>query len=327
MAASIPQADRVVGVRLLEDEPELARDLAPQDRRVAMRLAVPRLDLPVGAWAPDAAAAVGRNPFALVLLGGVITREVLLHDRVAAELLSPGDVVEPWSTPDALVPARVRWTVNEPARLAVLDDHFLRAVRRWPQLAARVQDRVTAQAGRLAVHAAICQLGRVDLRVLALFWHLAERWGRVGPDGVIVPLRLTHAMLGRLVGAQRPTVTLAIGELGADGSVVRREDGTWLLAEGSQARLMTHGASEPPEPRAATIALPAVAVAPPDAPLTSERVREELHERLRTLRAGHDAKLRAIEHTIEACEQTLRASERLRAERLAGRRPREPAAR
>ena len=28
-----------------------------------------------------------------------------------------------------------------------------------------------------------------------LLWYLAERWGRVTPDGVIVPLRLTHETL------------------------------------------------------------------------------------------------------------------------------------
>lgn len=54
-----------------------------------------------------------------------------------------------------------------------------------------------------------------------MLWHLADRWGRVTPDGVIVPLKLTHEALGRLVGAQRPTVTLALGELVASGRVTR----------------------------------------------------------------------------------------------------------
>ena len=87
------------------------------------------------------------------------------------------------------------------------------------------------------MHAAIAQLGRVDLRVLALLWHLADRWGTVTPDGVVLPLRLTHALLGRLVGAQRPTVTLALAQLGGAGDVSRREDGAFVLRPGSVEQL------------------------------------------------------------------------------------------
>jgi hypothetical protein len=62
-----------------------------------------------------------------------------------------------------------------------------------------------------------------------LFWHLAERWGRVTGDGVIVPLALTHRILGQLVGARRPTVSTALSELAERGELVRRPDGSWLL--------------------------------------------------------------------------------------------------
>ena len=57
------------------------------------------------------------------------------------------------------------------------------------------------------------RLTRVERRLKALFWHLAERWGRVSGDGVIVPLALTHRILGQLVGARRPTVSTALSEL------------------------------------------------------------------------------------------------------------------
>jgi CRP/FNR family transcriptional regulator, cyclic AMP receptor protein len=63
----------------------------------------------------------------------------------------------------------------------------------------------------------------------ALFWHLAERWGRVSGDGVIVPLALTHRILGQLVGARRPTVSTALSELAEREELVRRPDGSWLL--------------------------------------------------------------------------------------------------
>jgi hypothetical protein len=82
---------------------------------------------------------------------------------------------------------------------------------------------------RLATTQAISQLTRVDRRLKALFWHLAERWGRVSGDGVIVPLALTHRILGQLVGARRPTVSTALSELADRGELVRRPDGSWLL--------------------------------------------------------------------------------------------------
>jgi CRP/FNR family transcriptional regulator, cyclic AMP receptor protein len=46
---------------------------------------------------------------------------------------------------------------------------------------------------------------------------------------VHVPLKLTHQLLGRVVGAQRPSVTTALKQLMEEGSVSRRDDGTWLL--------------------------------------------------------------------------------------------------
>ena len=87
---------------------------------------------------------------------------------------------------------------------------------------------------------AIAHLKRIDDRLLALLWCLAERWGRVSPDGVVVALRLPHRTLGSLVGARRPSVPTALGQLMARGEVERRPDGGWLLL------------GNPPEPRSQT---------------------------------------------------------------------------
>jgi hypothetical protein len=90
-------------------------------------------------------------------------------------------------------------------------------------------DRINERALRLAVTQAISQLNRVDRRLLALFWHLAERWGRMTGDGVALPMTLSHRMLGQLVGARRPTVSTALSELAERRELVRRPDGSWLL--------------------------------------------------------------------------------------------------
>lgn len=50
-----------------------------------------------------------------------------------------------------------------------------------------------------------------------LLWHLADRWGRVRSDGVIVALDLTHSVLAELVAARRPTVTRSLSELADKG--------------------------------------------------------------------------------------------------------------
>src|SRR5205814_3835432 len=65
-------------------------------------------------------------------------------------------------------------------------------------------DRLNDRLERLATMKAIAQLNSVDRRLTALFWHLAERWGRVTPDGVVVPLVLSHRLLGDLIGGPPP---------------------------------------------------------------------------------------------------------------------------
>jgi CRP-like cAMP-binding protein len=124
----------------------------------------------------------------------------------------------------------------QPSTVVALGAHFRCAARRWPSLAENLVARALAQADRLAEHAAILQLTRVDLRLLAVLWHLAERFGRVTPGGVVVPLELTHAQLGRLVGAQRSTVSLAVARLDEEG-LVRRGDSGWVLVPESRRSL------------------------------------------------------------------------------------------
>ena len=99
----------------------------------------------------------------------------------------------------------------------------------YPEVTAALFDRLSERSLRLATTQAISQLTRVDRRLKALFWHLAERWGRVGGEGVVIPLALTHRILGQLVGARRPTVSTALSELAERDELVRRSDGSWLL--------------------------------------------------------------------------------------------------
>ncbi len=140
-------------------------------------------------------------------------------------------MVRPWQVhdPAQLLRVGVRWTVLESGRLAVLDRRFTALLSRFPEVNAMLIDRLTERAQRLAITQAISQLNGVDRRILALFWYLAERWGRVVPRGVAVTMPVPHRLIAQLVGARRPTVSTALGQLAERGELVRIEDQSWLL--------------------------------------------------------------------------------------------------
>jgi CRP/FNR family cyclic AMP-dependent transcriptional regulator len=217
---------------LLEIDPDLGLLLDEDRLPVARRdLLVGVHTLETGSWAADKLAGASPEHVGLLVIDGVLSREVLVSDTVSTELLGPGDVVRPWRLHDGpdLLRHSVRWSVLTRSRVALLDRRFAVQLAGYPEVYAAILDRVNERALRLAVTQAISQLNRVDRRLLALFWHLAERWGRMTADGVALPMTLSHRMLGQLVGARRPTVSTALGELGRQGEVHRRDDGTWLL--------------------------------------------------------------------------------------------------
>jgi CRP/FNR family cyclic AMP-dependent transcriptional regulator len=228
--ARIPRASEAV--RLLEADPELGALLSPGRRAEAEReLLVRTHRLSVGPWDVSRLAGASADHVGLLVLDGVISRELVVADHVSAELLGPGDLVRPWqgASSAGLLPVQAIWSVLSTVTLAVLDRRFAAEAARYPEITAALFDRLGERSLRLATTQAISQLTRVDRRLKALFWHLAERWGRVSGDGVVVPLALTHRILGQLVGARRPTVSTALSELAEREELVRRPDGSWLL--------------------------------------------------------------------------------------------------
>ena len=220
------------GWSLLDLDPDLGQ-LLEEPRYTAARteLLVRRLTLARGSWAGGELSSSSPAHVGLLVVEGAIAREVALADTVSTELLGPGDLIRPWSPGPAqpLLGRHVRWQVLAEARLAVLNRAFGIAVLRYPEINSMLLDRINRRAERLATMKAITQLNSVDRRLLALFWYLAEDWGRMTADGVMVPLTMSHRLLGELVGARRPTVSTAAAKLACDGTLVRRRDGTWLL--------------------------------------------------------------------------------------------------
>src|SRR5829696_2248305 len=231
---------------LVDLDPELFEGLDPAARAVARRHTVVRiLALEPGASRPAGLGGPG-GPFAALVARGLLVSEVVLGATAAAELIGPGDVVDLASSEGDLLPAAHRWAVAEPVTLALLDARLMPALRAWPSLAAALTSRAAARAQRVEVQRAISQLPRIEERLIAFFGHLAERFGRVALEGVVIPLALTRQMLGRLVGARRPTVSLALKDLAEAGTLVRRPDGAWLLSPAGLAGLQATSDIAPP---------------------------------------------------------------------------------
>jgi CRP/FNR family cyclic AMP-dependent transcriptional regulator len=219
-------------ISIIDADPELADLLAAADRERARRETRTRVRrLSVGAWDVASAQDPEAHHRGFLIIDGLISREVEVLGRRCVELIGPGDVIRPWrwDSEGSHVQAEVGWIVLEPTRLAVLNHHLVVRITPWPQLGLELFNRGTRRAHALAVSLAISHHQRVEDRLLLTLWHLAERWGRVLPDGIAVPLPLSHQRLADLVGAHRPVVTSAMGELSRKGSLSRREDRVWML--------------------------------------------------------------------------------------------------
>jgi CRP/FNR family transcriptional regulator, cyclic AMP receptor protein len=198
------------------------------------------LSLPAGHWeVPHGEGARGRLGY--LILEGLLGRDVTVAGRTSTELLGEGDVLQPWlgSREEGLLRYRVAWHVLMPVRLALIDEEMGRSLARWPQVMSALLERAVRRSHRMSIHEALLQLSPVETRLLVLFWHLAERWGHVTPAGIALRLRLPHALLGRLVGCQRPSVTTALQHIYASGQLKRRGDGTWLLTGDAPDELAT----------------------------------------------------------------------------------------
>jgi CRP/FNR family transcriptional regulator, cyclic AMP receptor protein len=228
---------------LLDLDPDLGKGIPAADWPNARRAtAAPLLQLPQGPTDVAERLAEHREFAGGLIADGILLREVALGERAVPELLGVGDIMSPRVELEGPLPCEVALTALAPTRVLVLGAGFARAVGRWPVLLGAVERRRAAQRDRLAVLGALTQLPRVELRLLTLLWHLSSAWGRVGAEGVVVPFALTHEMLGRFVGAQRPTVTLAARQLEEDGLVRRGSDGGWvLLPESEEALVRTLG--------------------------------------------------------------------------------------
>lgn len=214
---------------LLDLLPGLGSRLSDEERRGATRTHVSIRVTPDGPFDLDDTLR-GTRAFALVIVEGVVLCPLRHQEHAALRLLGPGDIISrPGESRPALA-TRSPFVADGLVRYAALDDRLLALARRYPRLIEGLQTINGDQQQRLVSQLLICQLPRVEDRILALMWLLAETWGRQACAGTLVPIKLTHHAIGLLIGARRSTVTLALKELRRRNVLVRRKD-DWLILE------------------------------------------------------------------------------------------------
>jgi CRP-like cAMP-binding protein len=221
-------------VHLLAADPDLATGLGDRERRSADRASVARtFTVRGGDWDGRTAGGVGLEPqgYGLLLLSGVLCRRVAQGERCAAELIGPGDLIRPWDvvTEWSTLPVEATWTALLPTQIAVLDRGFSSRMAPYPAVAEQLVRRALLRSRYLAVLSAIAGRRQLEVRLHMLFWHLADRFGRMRGEWIDIPVPMTHSLLADMVAARRPSVSTAVNRLQGRGILAQRPSG-WRLS-------------------------------------------------------------------------------------------------
>lgn len=293
-------------VRLLEIAPELGAVLPADEHALVSRLAVPLTTLSDEAVNVDAALGEA-GAFAAVIVDGILLHRMAVGAQPALRMLGHGDMVNRSGGMRTTLLSESTYRAAGPVRLAMLDERVLLTARRFPGLFIALQTRLGEQHQRLAAQLAICQLPRVEDRLLALMWLLAETWGRVTARGTVVPLSLTHGALGELIGARRSTITLALKELSEQGALIR-QDREWLLLAPPPAAAGPSPATADPE----VVAVQPGGWSAPQPPVPAQRRFDELHGIISMLRESQARSAGEVRTRLDRARRTRERSESLR---------------
>src|SRR3954467_2651105 len=108
-------------IAILKADAELAAAVPAEERDAALRFIVgDASEHAPGPWTPDVARQDGGEGFALMIVRGLVLREVARAGRRAGQVYGPGDVVRAPECADSSLSESVTWTVMDSAMVVVL---------------------------------------------------------------------------------------------------------------------------------------------------------------------------------------------------------------
>jgi hypothetical protein len=218
-------------VSIMDLELALTDGLDAKERDLAQRYAGVHVhSVAPGPWDPCSLFPDGEAGSILVV-DGLLARETVVGSAHALELLGAEDLVRPCVPDPPEDGAEELWRALHTSLVATLNEGFTNVATRIPGLSRALLDRALHCSRNQSRQLAITTMPRVEDRIIALFTLLASRWGLVVPGAVRIPVTLTHETLGVLVGARRPTVTLAVSALRERGVLQRTSDGGWEICQ------------------------------------------------------------------------------------------------
>lgn len=165
----------------------------------------------------------------LLIMDGALLVQVSAGRARVGWLVGADDLIRPWELSDLSLTAGAEWRAIVPTTVALLDGAFSRRAEPMPGLTVSLLERAARTTRWLVAKSLVLSAPLIEERLLLLFVLLAERWGRVTPDGVRIDLPVTHELLAVLCGARRPSVTMALRALSDQGLVARDGAGRWIL--------------------------------------------------------------------------------------------------
>ena len=202
-----------------------SRRVAPNESRAITAAASLTLDR--GAFDADRLVSEDQS-LGLLILDGLIIVQLGAGRSRAACLIGAGDLLRPWDVTEIAHNRDVRWRALTSVAARRISPELQRRSAD-PRIVRALLGRATRTTRWLLAQALVLGDSRVEDRLLMSFSLWAERWGRVTPNGIWVELPLTHELMAQLVGARRPTVTLALRSLESDELLTRHPRGGWLL--------------------------------------------------------------------------------------------------
>jgi CRP/FNR family transcriptional regulator, cyclic AMP receptor protein len=188
------------------------------------------LRLEPGVFDPPALTEDHEDSLGLLVLDGLIVVELEAGRSRVGWLIGVKDLIRPWQLPEIAIATSPRWRALTETRIAVLDHRFRHRATTTPGLIDELLERAAHTTHWLLAQSLLLSSPTVEERLLLWFALCGERRGKVTPKGVVLELPLTPDLLGALVGARRPTITLALKSLEASGLLSRNGSQAWLLS-------------------------------------------------------------------------------------------------